>query len=476
MRKVLGSSKKQLTLRFLGETFVITLISVLLSIAATERLLPLVINDFIQIEVPFHPLTDVVVFGYLLGILIVVTLLAGLYPALILSRSKPINALKGTMASGKGSLTLRRVLVWFQFILCQLLIFGTIVAVSQMNFFLNVDMGYDKEGIINITIPQSDETSRELWNSKVRNLPGITSYSLSFRPPFSGSVSSTNGYHYTSDSTRTELDTQIKPADHQYMDTYGLRLLAGRWLSESDTINEYVINEAFMKKMGIKDPNDALGELINVWGFKQQVVGVVKDFHTGRLDEEIDPVSMFNYQPYFQTLGLRVNEAAAANVIKELENIWYDIHEEYEFSYIYVAQNIKEYYEGEEKMSQMLTVFALIAIFIGCIGLYGLVSFVANQKAKEIGIRKVLGATVPSLVGRFSKEFLVLVGLAFLLSAPLGYLGMNAWLDQYAYSIKIGPVIFIAAIGASVLIAMVTTGYRSVRAATANPVDSLRDE
>ena len=476
MRKVLGSSKKQLTLRFLGETFVITLISVLLSIAATERLLPLVINDFIQIEVPFHPLTDVVVFGYLLGILIVVTLVVGLYPALILSRSKPINALKGTMASGKGSLTLRRVLVWFQFILCQLLIFGTIVAVSQMNFFLNVDMGYDKEGIINITIPQSDETSRELWNSKVRNLPGITSYSLSFRPPFSGSVSSTNGYHYASDSTRTELDTQIKPADHQYMDTYGLRLLAGRWLSESDTINEYVINEAFMKKMGIKDPNDALGELINVWGFKQQVVGVVKDFHTGRLDEEIDPVSMFNYQPYFQTLGLRVNEAAAANVIKELENIWYDIHEEYEFSYIYVAQNIKEYYEGEEKMSQMLTVFALIAIFIGCIGLYGLVSFVANQKAKEIGIRKVLGATVPSLVGRFSKEFLILVGLAFLLSAPLGYLGMNAWLDQYAYSIKIGPVIFIAAIGASVLIAMVTTGYRSVRAATANPVDSLRDE
>ena len=163
-------------------------------------------------------------------------------------------------------------------------------------------------------------------------------------------------------------------------------------------------------------------------------------------------------------------------MIKELENIWYDIHEEYEFSYIYVAQNIKEYYEGEEKMSQMLTVFALIAIFIGCIGLYGLVSFVANQKAKEIGIRKVLGATVPSLVGRFSKEFLILVGLAFLLSAPLGYLGMNAWLDQYAYSIKIGPVIFIAAIGASVLIAMVTTGYRSVRAATANPVDSLRDE
>lgn len=476
MRKVLGSSKKQLVLRFMGETFAITFISLVLSMGITERLMPLVINDFVGIYIPFNPLNDWALSLYLVSILVIVSFLAGFYPAMVLSRAKPINALKGTMSQGNGNLFLRRFLVFFQFLLCQLLIFGTIVALRQMDFFLSTDMGYDKEWIVNITLPENDKATQDLWESKIQNVPGIKSYSFNFRPPFSGSVSATNAYHYVTDSSRNELSTHIKMADKHYQETYGLRMLAGSWLSTTDSVKEFVVNEAFIRKLGIEDPMEAIGQRINVWGNTQPIVGVVSDYHTGRLDSRIEPVAMFSSRSSYRTLALRVTPANAKDIVSSMEQVWKEIHEEYEFDYSYMDETIQAYYESEQKMSQMLSVFAGIAIFIGCLGLYGLVSFMANQKAKEIGIRKVLGASVANLIRKFSSEFLVIVGIAFLLAAPIGYFGMNSWLQEYEYSISIGPMIFIASLIASVLIAIITTGYRSLKAATANPVQSLRDE
>lgn len=476
MRKVLGSTRKQLILRFIGETFAITLIALLISMALTERLLPMVINDFIGIEVPFNPIADLALLGYLIAILLAVSVLAGLYPAIVLSSAKPIYALKGSMTKGKGNLFFRRSLVFTQFLICQILIFGTVVAVQQMNYFSSVDMGYDQEYILNINLAESDKGTRDLWDSKVQNIPGVVSHSFNYKPPFSGSQSVTNAYYYGVDSVVNELNTHVKMADDQYQKTYGLHLVAGDWLTKSDTVNQFVVNETFLKKLGITDPNEVIGERMMLWGFNAPIVGVVKDYHVTTLSEAIEPVAMFNRQENFRTLGLRINGQSSANVIAELETIWYDIHEEYEFDYTFLDKEIADFYEGERKMSQMLTVFAFIAIFIGCLGLYGLVSFMANQKAKEIGIRKVLGATVANIMSRFSMEFIVLVGLSFLLAAPLAYWGMNSWLGQYEYRIAIGPIIFLISIGASLLIALSTTGYRSMRAATANPVNSLRDE
>lgn len=476
MRKVLGSSRKQLVMRFIGETFAITLISVLLSMGLTERLLPMVINDFVGIEIPFKPITDLTVLLYLVLTLVSVSILAGLYPALALSKANPINALKGGNSKGKGNMFFRRFLVFLQFLVCQFLIFGTVVASRQMNFFLSADMGYDQEWIINVNLRDRSEGAQKLWASKLDNLPGVQNYTFSYRPPFSGSVSSTNGYLYTSDTSRIELDTHVKMADHKYAETYGIELLAGEWLSESDTTNQYVVNEEFLSKVGIKDPVNALGMIVNVWGRKAPVVGVVRDYHTGRLDEKIEPVAMFNSARDYRTLGLRVVAASADDVIESLEKIWYEVNEEYEFGYNFLDEEVRMFYEGEKKMSQLLTVFAGIAIFIGCLGLYGLVAFMANQKAKEIGIRKVLGASVANVMRKFSQEFLFLVLIAFPFAATLGYLGMDSWLQQYEYRIGIGPAIFVISIGASMLIAVLTTGYRSMRAATANPVNSLRDE
>ncbi|WP_420385992.1 ABC transporter permease [Roseivirga sp.] len=475
MRKVLGSSKRHLVLRFLGETFAITLISLLLSMAITERLLPLVINDFIGIEISFSLLSDLSLVAYLLGILVVVSLLAGLYPALVLSNTQPIYALKGAVAQKKGGMFFRRFLVFFQFLICQVLIFGTVVAVMQMNYFMSADMGYDQEWILNVGLARKDKQALDLWESEIQNVPGVNAYSFNFHPPFSGSVSATNAYFYLGDTTREELTTHVKMADENYLDTYGLTLLAGKWLDDSDTLKQFVVNETFLKQVGV-DVDDAINKRIRLWGKTAPIVGVVKDFHTGTLESAIEPVTLFNDVRNYRTLGVSVNASNADQVVKQLESIWYRINEEYEFNYQYVDDQIVEYYESEQKMSQMLTAFAGIAIFIGCLGLYGLVSFMANQRAKEIGIRKVLGASVAQLVSRFSVEFLVIVGLAFLIAAPLGYLGMNSWLQDYEYSISIGPFIFVLSLLSSIVIAMVTTGYKSLRAATSNPINSLRDE
>ncbi len=476
MRKVLGSSRKQLVARFLGETFFITLVSLLLSIAITERLIPMVINDFVDRQITFSLINDGMLVLYLLIILISVSLLAGLYPAFVLSGARPITALKGALDSKGNNMFLRRALVAFQFFLCQLLIFGTIVAVKQMNYFNSVDMGYDKEWVLFFNMAENDLEKQKLWKSRIADLPGVKASSVNSHPPFSGSISGTNAYYYDSDTSRIEIDVQFKRVDESYAETYGLRMLAGDWIAKSDTMNQFVVNERFLAKAGVKSPEEAIGETMNVWGRKFPIVGVVEDFHQTTLSDAIEPMVMFADATQNYTVALKINAGRADEIISSLESIWFDMHEEYEFDYRFIDQEIQEFYETEKKMSQMLTTFAGISIFIGCLGLYGLVAFMANQKSKEIGIRKVLGASVRSLVSNFSLEFLKLVGIAFLFAAPLGYFGMNSWLQEYAYSISIGPVIFIASIGLSVLIAMLTTSYRSLKAASANPVTSLRDE
>lgn len=476
MRKVLGSSRKQLVLRFLGETFAITLIALMVSVALTERLLPLVINEFFELDMSLSLFNDLSLILYLLGILVSVSLLAGLYPAFVLSRARPIYALKGALDSKGSNSGLRRALVVFQFFLCQLLIFGTIVAVKQMNYFSTVDMGYEKEGIMFFRMAENDLEKQKLWKSRIADIPGVIHSSVASHPPFSGSIMGTNAYYYTDDTTRQEIDVQFKRVDDGYKETYGLRMVAGDWVAKSDTMSQFVVNQSFLDKAGIEDHVSAIGETVNVWGRKYPIVGVVEDYHATTLSDAIEPMVMFSDAGQNQTVGLKINLNRTKEVIASLEEIWFNMHEEYEFDYQFVDASIEGYYENEKKMSQLLTTFAGISIFIGCLGLYGLVAFMANQKSKEIGIRKVLGASVASLVGNFSGEFSKLVITAFLVAAPLGYLGMNTWLQEYEYSISIGPIIFISTIITSMFIALITTGYKSLRAASANPVTSLRDE
>ena len=244
----------------------------------------------------------------------------------------------------------------------------------------------------------------------------------------------------------------------------------------SDTATGFLVNEKLARTAGFQEPKDIVGKVIKMWGKNLPVVGVVKDFHTVSLREPIEATVMMNRLRGYETLALQVNPHQIQNVIDQLKLKWETAYPEHIFDYQFLDQQIKEFYEGEKKMSVLLSVFSTIAIFIGCLGLFGLATFMANQKTKEIGVRKVLGASVESIVLLFSREYVKLILFGFLLAAPLAWFVMNRFLEEFAYKIKIGPDIFIIALGSTILIAMLTVGYKSLRAAIVNPAKSLRSE
>jgi ABC-type antimicrobial peptide transport system permease subunit len=277
-------------------------------------------------------------------------------------------------------------------------------------------------------------------------------------------------------SSDEEHSTQVKQVDGNYLELYKLQLLEGQNLADLDTATGFVVNEKLAHIAGFGNPVDMMGKVIHVWGKDYPVVGVVKDFHTVSLRSPIEATVLFNRISGFENLAMKVKMSEAQNIIAQLKTKWEAAYPEHLFEYKFLDENIREFYEGEQRMSILLSVFTGMAIFIGCLGLFGLATFMANQKTKEIGVRKVLGASVESIIMMFSKEYLKLILLGFILAAPVGWFFMGKFLDEFAYKIDVGPQVFILTLGITLLIAIVTVGYRSFRAATVNPVSSLRSE
>jgi ABC-type antimicrobial peptide transport system permease subunit len=268
----------------------------------------------------------------------------------------------------------------------------------------------------------------------------------------------------------------MKQVDGNYLSLFGLELVAGQNIQDLDTAVGFLVNEKLAHTAGFEDAGEIVGKEITTWGKSLPVVGVVKDFHTVSLRDPIEATLMMNRIGGYQTLAIQVNSKNIQHTLDQVESKWEAAYPEHIFEYQFLDQQIQEFYEGERKMSVLLGVFSSIAIFIGCLGLFGLATFMANQRIKEIGVRKVLGASVESIVLLFSKEYIVLILLGFLLAAPLGWFVMNKFLEEFAYKITIGPDIFILGLGATSLVAMVTVGYKSFRAANTNPAVSLRSE
>ena len=264
--------------------------------------------------------------------------------------------------------------------------------------------------------------------------------------------------------------------DGDFINLFGLKLLAGRNLNDYDTATEYVVNRQFAKIAGFDNPQDIVGKRVQIWSRLYPVVGVVEDFHTTALNQKIEPTALFNRLSNYRTLNLKVNPNNYQATIEGAKKLWEAAYPKHVFDYAFLDDNIREFYEGEEKMSIVISAFTTIAIVIGCIGLFGLATFMANQRTKEIGVRKVLGASVQTIILSFSKEFFILIGIAFLIAAPFGWFMMNAWLEEFSYRIAIGPVIFATALITTLIIALITVGYKSFQAATTNPVTSLRNE
>jgi ABC-type antimicrobial peptide transport system permease subunit len=477
IRKVLGSSRLALVYQFFGETLIITLLAIVIASASAELLLPF-LNQLMGLKIEKSFLWNGETALFLVCLLFVITLLSGFYPALVLSGFKPVLAIKNSITSNHaGGLNLRRGLVVLQFAISQILIIATIIATQQMDFFRSKDLGFNKDAILTVGLPKNDPARFETLKSELERLSEIEKVSLSFAPPSAG-FNWTSGFRYTPHGD-TDYAANMKMADTDYLNLYGLTLVAGRNFNRSDTLNEIVVNEALTQKLGFKTPQEALGQIIMMGRRNQssrEIVGVVKDFHVFSLHQSIMPVVIGSNRGAYNIAGIKLNMSNVKETLPKIEKIWTSVFPEYVYEYDFLDKQLGEFYLGEERQANLFKIFALIAIFIGCIGLYGLVSFMVTQKTKEIGVRKVLGASVNQIVFIFTKEFAKLLLIAFIIASPLVYYVMQGWLENFSYRIELGISVFLIAILVSALIATLTVGYKSFKAATVNPVKSLRTE
>lgn len=478
VRKVLGGSKIQLVGQFLAETGLITLLSLIGSMVLVVICLrPL--NNLLKIHLTATTLFTTGFITFIIAVWLVVTFLSGFYPSLILSGFRPTQVLKNAVKTNATGISFRRALVVFQFVIAQILIIGTLVVVSQMAYFSNADMGFRKNAIINAHFPDDSlsRTKTDLLFSELNRIPGVQQVSFSTFSP------ADNDGWYTAlrigdagSSNVPAMVVSMKPADTGYFSLYNLPLVAGRVYFPSDTMREFVVNETLIRNMGIRNPDDAIGKLIRVNGKLLPIVGVVKDYHIASLRDSIRPVVMTSMKHQYELANLKINIAQAKSVIAAMQNIWNKDFPDYAFDYSFLDQSIANYYKQEDQLSILYKLFAVIAIFISCLGLYGLITFLALQRRKEIGIRKVLGAPVRDILIMLSKEFTILITIAFLIAAPVASYFMHKWLQQYTYRISLGVWFYIVTISGSLLIAWITVSYTTIKAALANPVKNLRTE
>jgi predicted permease len=477
IRKVLGGNKLQLKAQFLSETFMIVILAVILALLVSFVSLKWV-GTLIDLPLSFGMVNWMEIGLFLVLIAVTVTFLAGFYPSLVLSRFNPINALKskvGTVSS--GGISLRRGLVVFQFIIAQTLIIGTIIVVQQMDYFMSQPLGFSKDAVVNVSIPTDSISIEKIdyLRNALTAISGVESASFSSSTPMEIG-NSWGKFTFDNASEENEFYSIRKRIDPEFLNTYKLELAAGRNLIESDSILEFIINERLAKKLGINDPADALNKKVDLGDANGLVVGVVKDFHSVSLKDGIPGVFMFAQKTRYGMVGIKINSNRAMASIKAIETLWNNTFPDYVFEYEFLDDKIAAYYEGEKRLSRMYKLSATIAIFLSCLGLYGLASFMVMKRLKEAGIRKVLGATRNNIVILFSKEFILLISIAFLIAAPIAGYFMGQWLENYEFHIKITWVVFLVGGLSTMIIALTTVGYQAIKAALANPVKSLRTE
>jgi len=477
VRKVLGSSKSQLMIQFLGETLLITLSSVALAILLAFLALPL-LNGLLETSLVIYPGISLVAFLFVL--VIVVTFLSGFYPALVLSGLNPVVVLKSKLTSRTaGGMSIRRVLVVFQFAIAQAFILGTLVVVSQIKFFENASMGFDKEAII--TVPLANDSSRiskaDVLKRQLLQQAGIKNVSLSIFSPID-KASWDGDFTFDNAANKADFNAEFKWADADYFKTFDIQFITGGPYRQADSVTGFVVNEMMVKKLGFRNPEDIIGRKLAFWNgaISAPVVGVVKDFNSRTLAVGMKPVVLGSYRPLYRLINIKIQPQQVKQTLAAIERLWTSTYPGYTYEYQFLDQKIAGLYKQESRLSQLYQIFAAIAIFISCLGLYGFVSFMAVQRTREVGIRKVLGASGISIVYLLSREFTALIGLAFLIAGPLTYYFMHQWLQKFAYRIDIGVGIFLSTLVISQVVAWMTVGYQAVKAAVANPVKSLRTE
>jgi len=484
IRKTLGSSSRELVFRFIGETVIVTSLAALLSFLLTAFAVKVFV-DFLPAGL-FGYMNYEAMIGFMLTLIIMVSLLSGLYPAWLSSKVNTVNVLKGVTEKvvGRSGFSLRKGLIVFQFLIAQVFIIGSIIIHQQLKYALNTDPGFNKNGIVTVTVPyyiKNDPKYKDrqfiLKNELVRN-SAIAGVSIGNRPMDNSMMANVMSYY--KDTTEIQHQINMKFGDTDYLRLYGFHLLAGRNFSASDTMNELVINEKAVEAYGFQSPQDAIGKVLVRPNDKSTypIVGVVSDFHQFGVQAKIAPVLISTSKKQSSILNIKLPDEVSKwkESLKVIEQQWKKLYAGVPFNYTFYDDTIKKFYKEEERMQTLVSAATAIAILISCLGLFGLATLTAFRRTKEVGIRKVLGASVVGIVKLLSKEFLSLVLVSVIIATPIAWWLMNKWLQDYAYRVEIKWWIFIIAAVAAGVVALLTVSYQAIKAAVANPVESLRSE
>ena len=475
IRKVMGSLRNQLFWQFIAETAIITLVAGAIAWIVALAALPS-LNQLTLSHMSIQLFSTWRMAAFFIFIVTLVIFAAGSYPGLVLARFEPVLALKSKLSQAHiGGFSLRRLLVIVQFSISQVLIIGMVILAWQMHYSMNMDLGFDKEAIVNVPLPTTDLPKMHTLRTRLAAIPGVEKVTLCMQPPASRRNQNTD-VEFDNRPKAERWDINMKPADDQYLSTFNLHLVAGRNLYPSDSTREYLLNETAVAKLGLASPLDVLGKMITVNGETAPVVGVIKDFHDYSLKRDIDAVAISSSALRYQTCSIKVDSRHLRQVLAATEATWNSTYPDYVYSHTFLDERIADFYYLDNILLTLVEVFAGIAILISCLGLYGLVSFMAVRRTKEVGVRKVLGASVGQICWLFGKEFIRLIGIAFIIASPLAWMATHAWLQDFKTRITVGPVLFLVALLTTVVIAAIAVGYRSLVAANANPVKALRSE
>lgn len=484
VRKTIGGTRQQLIGQFLIETFVLTFVATLVSGLLAFYLLKF-FSNFIPEGITYSMMFTPRMLIFLLLLIAVITLASGLYPALVLSAFKPVDVLKGQSNTGKSSAQyLRRTLTVTQFIIAQFFVMATLLVGSQIRYMLNKDMGFNKDGILFINTPYKlvNTNRQQVYINKLRSIPQIAQISVGTASPASGNTMSTY-MSYKDGKKEIETEVFLKYADEHYMGMYKIHLLAGRALQVHDTAGAFVINQTYAKLLGFNNPKTAIGKMIIRDSKNVPIVGVMKDFHQKSLHIPIKPVIILSSSKarYNRTLHIALKPRVEGSnswvkAIAQIEKGWKEVYPEDDFEYQFVDESVAKFYKAEQDTSKLLNWATGLSILISCLGLLGLAIHSTNQRTKEIGVRKVLGATVSQIVTLLSVDFVRLIVVAFVVSLPIAWYAMHQWLQKFAYHTTISAWIFVLAICSTLFVALLTISMQTVRSAMANPVKSLRSE
>ncbi|QJD94485.1 FtsX-like permease family protein [Mucilaginibacter robiniae] len=486
IRKTVGGTRLQLVAQLLTETFLLTLAATLISVFLAIYLIK-AFSSFIPAGITYHQLFSWPILLFAVLLMVVITLLAGFYPALILSGYQPVQIIKSQhgMPNVKGNaLMLRKSLTVFQFAIALFFIMTTLLVGKQIHYIVNKDLGFKKDAVLYIRTPVNSANTdlKQVYCNKLKAIPQIENLGFGGDAPSSPNSHSTT-FRYTNGKTEHENDVELKFADTNYLNVYHIKLLAGRNLQAQDSTSNFIINQTYAKLLGFNKPEQAVGQLVTVDHKREQIIGVVADFYQKSLHQAIKPMVLCYGRSgkNMRTIhiALKPQMAGAESwkaALAQMQNAWQQVFPDNDFEFRFVDESIARFYKAEQNTAQLLNWATVISILISCLGLLGLAIFTTNQRTKEIGIRKVMGAGISQIIALLTTDFVKLIVIGFVIALPFAWYAMNQWLQDYAYHTSISIWIFALAIIIVLLIALLSMSVQTFKAATANPIKSLRSE